>query len=651
MSPFQASIAPRNDRPRKLQSVMNLAPANALVGEIAESRPPCFVFQQPAALAVHVARIVAGVIRDRNALGLKAVLGLPAGSTPVGVYRELVRMHRDEKLDFSHVVTFNLDEYFGVQANRLQSYRRWMNDHFFSLVNIDSAAVHFPDGTLGIEQVDQHCREYELAIEEAGGIDVVLLGIGGNGHIGFNEPLSSRASRTRLCTLDPQTRRAVASDFFGLENVPTHAVSMGLGTILAARKILLMAVGEHKANIIRETIEGPVSERVPATLLKQHNDAAIFLDEAAAKELTIRKTPWAVQRVAWDARLIKRGVLWLCEKTGKALLKIDDEDFRTHGLHQLLREHGPAQNLCQRVFRWMLDTIDSHPAGETVKKRIVCFSPHPDDDVISMGGTLIRLNEDGHDVHIAYMTSGNIAVFDHDALRIADLVTEFNRLFDIDQEKSLAVERKVIQSLVNKQPGDPDSADVCRIKSLVRWSEAKAGATKVGCSAENCHFLDLPFYRTGTVDKLPWGAADVGELRGFLDRIGPDQIYVAGDWTDPHGTHRVCAEAIFATLAAMRDEGLPIPEVLLYRGAWQEYDLHEIEVAVPLSPGDLDRKRKAIFMHESQKDEALFPGADPREFWQRAQDRNQGTAQQFNAIGLPEYYAIEAFVRWDGRGI
>ncbi len=630
---------------------MNLASANSPVCEIAGSRPPCFVFRQPTLMAVHVARVVAKVIRDRNALGLKAVLGLPAGSTPVGVYRELVRMHRDEGLDFTNVVTFNLDEYFGVQPNRLQSYHRWMHDHFFSQINIGPSGVHFPDGTVSIDLVDQHCRDYELAIEEAGGIDVALLGIGGNGHIGFNEPLSSRTSRTRLCTLDPQTRRAVASDFFGLENVPNHAISMGLGTILAVRKVLLMAVGEHKANIIRDTIEGLVSERVPASLLKQHNDAAIFLDEAAAKELTARKTPWAVQRLTWDAVLIKRAVLWLCGKTGKALLKIDDEDFREHGLHQLLREQGPAQNLCQRVFRWMLDTIESHPAGQQSKKRIVCFSPHPDDDVISMGGTLIRLNEDGHDVHIAYMTSGNIAVFDHDAMRIADLVTEFNRLFDIDQEKSLAVERKVIQSLVNKQPGDPDSEDVCRIKALVRWSEAKAGATKVGCSAENCHFLDLPFYRTGTVEKLPWGTADVSALRAFIDSVGPEQIYVAGDWTDPHGTHRVCAEAIFATLAAMKNEGRAVPEVLLYRGAWQEYDLHEIEIAVPLSPGDLDRKRKAIFMHESQKDEALFPGADPREFWQRAQDRNQGTAQQFNAIGLPEYYAMEAFVRWDGSPI
>lgn len=630
---------------------MSLAVASPQFCEIFGSKPNCLIFEKPVALAAHVAGIVAGVIRDRNALGLKAVLGLPAGSTPVGVYRELVRLHNQEGLDFSNVVTFNLDEYYGLEPSRLQSFRRWMHDHFFSQINIDPARIHFLDGTVGQEQIDQHCRDYELAIEDAGGIDVVLLGIGGNGHIGFNEPLSSRTSRTRLCTLDPLTRRAAASDFFGLENVPSTALSIGLGTILAARKILLMALGEHKAAIIRDTIEGPATERIPASLLKEHNDATIILDTAAARELTIRKTPWAKQRLVWDAGLVKRAVLWLSDKTGKALLKIDDEDFRQHGLHQLLREQGPAQNLCQRVFRWMLDTIETHPAGKENRKRIICFSPHPDDDVISMGGTLIRLNEDGHEVHIAYMTSGNIAVFDHDAMRIAELVTEYNRLFDIDQDKSLAVERKVRKSFASKSPGEVDSEDVRHIKSLIRWSEAKAGATKVGCKSDHCHFLDLPFYRTGTIDKNPWGADDVKILRQLIESIGPDQIYVAGDWTDPHGTHRVCAEAVFATLAALRDGGKTIPDVLLYRGAWQEYELHEIEIAVPLSPSDLDRKRKAIFMHESQKDEALFPGADPREFWQRAQDRNQGTAQQFNAIGLPEYYAMEAFVRWDGKPI
>ncbi len=575
------------------------------------SRPRCLVFPSPGQLAAYVARVVAQLIRDRNALGQRATLGLPAGSTPVNVYRELIRMHLDDGLDFSRVVTFNLDEYFGVPPDRLQSYYRWMHDHFFSKINVDPQNIHFLSGNISLDDVDEHCRQFEAAIEEAGGIDLQLLGIGGNGHIGFNEPLTSRTSRTRLCTLEPLTRRAVASDFFGIENVPSHALSMGLGTILAARKIVLMAVGEHKAAIIRETIEGPVNERVPASLLKEHNDAVICSDLAAAGELAVYKSPWIGQRVVWSRPLIKRAVLWLCQSTGKALLKIDDEDFRAAGLHHLLREHGPAQEICRHVFEWMSETIRQHPAGLD-PKRIICFSPHPDDDVISMGGTLIRLNQDGHDVHVAYMTSGNIAVFDHDATRLADLVCEYNRIFGIDEKRSLAVAQSVEREVAQKSAGDSDSPDVSKIKTLIRWSEAKAGALQVGCAAEHCHFLDLPFYRTGTVDKFPWGDDDIAVIRSLIEDVHPDQIYVAGDWTDPHGTHRVCAEAVFATLHQLADEGLPPPEVFLYRGAWQEYDLHEIEVAVPLSPSDLVRKRKAIFMHESQKDEALFPGADPR---------------------------------------
>ena len=612
--------------------------------------PNCYVFDNVQTMARHVAAIVANVIRERNGMGQQAVLGLPAGSTPVSVYRELIRLHREEGLDFSHVTTFNLDEYYGIGPSSLQSYHRWMDDHFFNHVNIDPSCIHIPDGTVAPEFIETHCREYEDLISRAGGLDVVLLGIGGNGHIGFNEPFSSPQSRTRLCTLDPPTRRAAASDFFGIENVPTQAITMGLGTILEARKILLMAMGEHKANIIRETAEGPVTERIPATYLKDHSDATVLLDTAAAGMLTAQHTPWMCGNVKWNPSLIKRAVHWLCEKTGKALLKLDDEDFRENSLHQLLRNYGSAQAIGHRVFRWMMDTIEYHPVGRE-QQRVICFSPHPDDDVISMGGTLIRLNEDGHDVHIAYMTSGNIAVFDHDARRVADLVTEFNRLFDIDRQKSEEVERTVTHSLESKQAGEPDIEAVRKIKSLIRWSEAKAGAIKVGCQEENCHFLDLPFYRTGTVDKRPWGAEDVEIIVELIERVEPHQIFVAGDLSDPHGTHRVCAEAIFQALTEIESKSGTRPEVLLYRGAWQEYELHEIDIAVPLSPCDLELKLKAIYMHESQKDEALFPGSDPREFWQRAVDRNTNTASQYNLIGLPEYYAMEAFVRWNGLPI
>ena len=611
---------------------------------------PCYVFESDRDLARHVAESLAELIRERNAFGQKAVLGLPTGSTPVGVYRELIRLHREEGLDFSGVVTFNLDEYYGLHPDQLQSYHRWMFEHFFDHVHIPRSQIHIPDGTVPPEQVDDYCRRYEDAIEQAGGIDVQLLGIGRNGHIGFNEPFSIRNSRTRLATLDPLTRQDASSDFFSEQNVPHQAITMGLGTIFDARRVILIALGEHKASIVREAAEGPIGDRVPASFLREHPAASILLDEAAAGELTGVATPWVSGNVAWSDLLIKRAVLWLCEKTGKALLKLDDNDFREHNLHQLLRHHGPAQRVAHRVFRWMMDTIEYHPGGRE-QKRIICFSPHPDDDVISMGGTLIRLVEDQHEVHVAYMTSGNIAVFDHDAQRVADLVVEFNRRFNIEQEKSLEVERQVQDSLGRKAPGDPDSETVLAIKALIRWSEAKAGALVCGCREEHLHFLDLPFYRTGTIAKKPVGEDDVRIIRELIDRVAPRQIYLAGDLSDPHGTHRVCAEAILLALKEMAATGAALPEVLLYRGAWQEWAPHEIEVAVPLSPSDLERKRKAIFRHESQKDTALFPGVDAREFWQRAEDRNRHTAGCYNQLGLPEYFALEGFVRWKGQAI
>lgn len=613
----------------------------------AGTRVPTYIFSSNRDLARSVARTIAAVIRERNSFGQNAVLGLPTGSTPTGVYRELVRMHREEGLDFSGVVTFNIDEYYGLHPEQMQSYHYTMRRALFDHVNIPPGNIHIPDGTVPLDRMEAYCRHYEDLIERAGGIDLMLLGIGRDGHIGFNEPYTSRSSRTQLVTLDPVTRTDAASDFFGKENVPTQAITMGVGTIFEARKIILIAMGEHKARIVRETVEGPVTERIPATLLRDHPDLTILIDDGAAEKLTCVATPWQLRNVEWTDAVVKRAVLWLCEKTGKSLLKLDGEDFREHGLHQLLREQGPAEKISHRVFRWMMDTINYHPAGRE-RKRVLCFSPHPDDDVISMGGTLIRLVEDGHDVHIAYMTSGNIAVFDHDAQRVADLVTEFNRLFQIDNERSVEVERRVMEALANKAPGQPDSEDVLKIKALIRWSEAKAAAKACGCPEENLVFLDLPFYRTGMIAKNPVGSEDIRLVRELIERLQPDQIYLAGDLSDPHGTHRVCAEAILAALGEIEEAVGEIPEVLLYRGAWQEWPAHQIEIAVPLSPRDLERKKAAIFRHESQKDSALFPGSDRREFWQRAEDRNRHTADLYNQLGLPEYYAMEAFVRWDG---
>ncbi len=611
---------------------------------------PAFVFDTGKDLARHAAQIVARLIRERTDLGQRTVLGLPTGSTPVGTYRELIRLHREEGLDFSSVVVFGLDEFYGLPTDSPQSHCRWLREHFLNEINIYPENVHFFDGMVHPSDADMQCRRYDEAIQHAGGFDLVLLGIGRNGHICFNEPFSVRKSRTRLCTLDPITRQSAAGDFFGEDNVPTQALTVGLGTILSARRALLLALGEHKSKIISEALEGSISDRVPASFLQEHGDVRVLVDEAAAGQMTGFSTPWLIGTVEWNESLIKRAVLWLCQKTHKALLKLDDDDFREYDLHQLLRHHGPAQTLAHRVFRWMMDTIEYHPAGKD-PKTILCFSPHPDDDVISMGGTLIRLVADGHRAHVAYMTSGNIAVFDHDARRVADLVTEYNRLFGIDHQKSLDIENEVCNAICNKKPGQPDHNTILAIKGIIRWSEARAAAITVGCHEEDLHFLDLPFYRTGTIAKKPVGDEDIAIIRDLLIRVAPDQVYVAGDLADPHGTHRVCAEAIFRALEILASENQKTPEVLLYRGAWQEYPLHEIEIAVPLSPTDIELKRKAIFMHESQKDEALFPGSDPREFWQRAEDRNRGTADNYNQLGLPEYFALEAFTRWKGKQI
>jgi glucosamine-6-phosphate deaminase len=631
-----------------MHSMALTATATHTARRVRGTRIPCYVFESHRDLARYVAQIVANLIRERNSCGQAAVLGLPTGSTPVGVYRELIRMHREEGLDFSHTITFNLDEYFGLGHDRLQSYHRWMYEHFFNHVNVLRENIHIPDGTVPLHSVELYCRQYEAAIEHAGGIDLQLLGIGRNGHIGFNEPFSTRGSRTRLATLDPVTRKDASSDFYSEDAVPTQAITMGVGTILEARKVILIAQGEHKGKIIKEAAEGPVGEKVPASILREHPDASFVLDSAAAAQLTSEATPWVLTNVDWTDQLVKRAMLWLSEKTGKALLKFDDNDLREHNLHQLLRHQGPAQKIAHRVFRWMMDTIEPHPAGKD-HKRVICFSPHPDDDVISMGGTLIRLVEDKHEVHVAYMTSGNIAVFDHDARSLVDLVTEINRTFGIDQEKSPQLEQQVIQALNDKLPGQPDSDAVLAIKGLIRWSEAKAGAAVCGVREENLHFLDLPFYRTGLIAKKPITGDDVRIIRELIDSVQPAQVYVAGDLSDPHGTHRVCAQAIFKALAEIEQATGTRPEVLLYRGAWQEWPAHEIDLAVPLSPQDLSTKRAAIFRHESQKDSAVFPGPDdPREFWQRAEDRNRNTAAVYNQLGLPEYFAIEGFVKWDG---
>jgi len=623
------------------------------------------VFDHARQVSEAVAADIAELIREKERAGLPCVLGLPTGSTPTGVYGELVRLHREEKLSFSHVISFNLDEYYPMEPDALQSYVRFMKEHLFDHVDIDPANVHIPDGTLPAEDVPAFCRAYEKAIADAGGIDLQLLGVGRTGHIGFNEPGSGRDSRTRLITLDNLTRSDAASDFFGKENVPRRGITMGVGTIMDAKRVILIAFGENKAPVIAEAVEGSVTDTVAASFLQAHSDVILMLDRAAADQLTRFACPWSLGPVDWDTRTIRTAVLWLAEQAEKPILKLTDEDYNENHLQDLLAEYGPAHDINVRNFRALQQTITGWPGGKpehlrqpgdvvrdrdaVFPKRVVIFSPHPDDDVISMGGTLIRLVDQGHEVHVAYQVSGNIAVFDEDALRFADFAGEFNHLFGIDREQTEKIEQHIEQFLRKKHPGQVDSPEIQKIKGIIRRGEARAAGRYCGVSDENLHFLDLPFYETGTVRKKPVGDEDVRITVDLLRSVKPHQIYTAGDLSDPHGTHRACLAAVIRAVEQVRQESwFADTEVWLYRGAWQEWEPHKIDVAVPISPLELERKRKAIFKHESQKDRAMFPGPDKREFWVRAQDRNRDTARVYDRLGLAEYEAIEAFVRWDG---
>ncbi len=663
-----------------------------------DTRENVAVYPSSHEASVAVAREIARLVREKQQLGRRAVLGLATGSTPQGLYDELVRLHRAEGLSLANVITFNLDEYWPMEPAALQSYHRFMAESLFDHVDIPPAQIHIPDGRIPQEAIGEFCADYERRIRDAGGIDCQILGIGRTGHIGFNEPGSSRASRTRLITLDRVTRMDAASDFFGERNVPRRAITMGVGTILEARRIILMGFGEAKAAILRRAIEGDVTPGVAASFLQQHANAEFILDTAAGGELTAIRTPWlsasrsgngeigrANGAIDWNKATTRRAVIWLALHLNKPILKLVEEDYNEHGLSELLSARGSAYDLNIEVFKALQQTITGWPGGKPERrrqsdaadnaagaadaiglrrrangdgeddavfpKRILVFSPHPDDDVISMGGTLIRLCEQGHEVHVAYQTSGCIAVWDDEAVRYADFVTEFCDLFSPVAERQAGhIQEAVARFLKGKKPGDIDAPELQKIKALIRRSEARAAALFAGIRAENIHFLDMPFYETGRVRKDRLSEDDIAILCELLERVQPHQVYAAGDLSDPHGTHRVCLAAIDAALSRLA--GRPWHagcSVWHYRGAWQEWEPHEIDMAVPLSPDEVERKRLAIFRHQSQKDKALFPGpSDPREFWQRAEDRNRHTAELYDRLGLPEYQAIEAFVRRKG---
>ena len=607
-----------------------------------------------------VAQQIAVLIRSKAAEGKMCVLGLATGSTPTSVYAELVRLHQEEGLSFKNVVTFNLDEYFPMPPDALQSYVRFMHEHLFDGVDILPENIHIPDGTVAKLDVPEFCKQYEEKIKAFGGLDLQILGIGRTGHIGFNEPGSGIKSRTRMVTLDHLTIADAASDFFGEEYVPKKAITMGVGSIMEAKQIILMAWGEGKSYIIRKTVEGEISDHVPATYLQNHANTTFYLDAAAASELTRYKTPWLVRECDWtDQFLIKRALIWLSQKENKPILKLTTRDYAENGMSDLVTEYDSAYNINVKVFNQLRHTITGWPGGKqgesyinrpetstVFPKRVIIFSPHPDDDVISMGGTFIRLSDHGHEVHVAYQTSGNIAVFDDDVVRFADFMNDFNDMFGLDKNVTQTMFEGIQQKIHNKKAGDVDAPEVQKLKGLIRRGEAKAGCRYVSDKVVP-HFLDMPFYETGTVKKKPLSRADIDIIKALLTEIQPHQVYAAGDLSDPHGTHRVCLDAIFQAITELKEEAwMQECSVWLYRGAWHEWELENIDMAVPISPDELLRKRRAIFKHQSQKDRPLFPGTDAREFWQRAEERNRGTAKAFDALGLPEYEAIEAFKRW-----
>ena len=621
---------------------------------------PVSIFKNAKEASHSVANRVAKLIKEKEQQKQPAVLGLATGITPIFVYEELVRLHKEEGLSFKNVVTFNLDEYYPMQPTAAQSYVTFMNERLFNQVDIDRRNVHIPDGTLYLEDIPAFCLEYEKKIESYGGLDMQILGIGRTGHIGFNEPGSAPNSGTRLVTLDDLTRLDAGRDFGGKSNVPTKAITMGIGSIFKAKEIILMAWSKKKASIIKQAVEGEMSSDVPATFLQLSDNVEFILDEDAATLLTRFNTPWLVKDCAWNEMLTKKAVTWLAKTLKKPILKLTEDDYNNNGMAQLAVDRGPVYNINIDIFNKLQHTITGWPGGKPNaddsqrperakpdKKRVIIFSPHPDDDVISMGGTFIRLADQGHDVHVAYQTSGNTAVWDDDVLRFMEFNIDLNDKMGVSSnlKETYAAMRKFIE---NKQPNQVDTPEIQTVKSLIRKGEAIAGARYCGLTDDHIHFMALPFYESGKVGKNPVTETDVLLTTALLEKIKPHQVFAAGDFEDPNGTHIVCFNIILEALKrlAKTQDWINDCWLWMYRGAWLEFEPFEIEMAVPLSPQEVERKKMAIFKHQSQKDVAVFPGDDPREFWKRAEDRNRETAHQYDNLGLANYEAMEAFVRY-----
>ena len=622
---------------------------------------PVKIFSNPQDGSAYVAGEIAKLIREKEAAGQKCVIGLATGSSPKTLYAHLVKMHKEEGLSFKNVITFNLDQYYPMEKDALQSYHYFMRKNLFEQTDIDPNNYHLPDGMVAKEKVKEHCNNYEKQIEDAGGIDLQILGIGVNGHIGFNEPGSGIYTKTRLTALDNSTRLANSYEFGNMSEVPRMAITMGIGTILKSKKIILMAWGQAKAPVIQQATELDDVEEVPASLLQNHDDCTFVVDETAASELTRFKRPWLTGECEWEDKMMKRAVVDLALKLQKPVLSLTNHDYNDNGLSDLLVDKGDAYEINLQVFYLLRDSITGWPGGKPSEKRashperhepfpkkVILFSPHPDDDIISMGGTFMRLHDQGHEIHLAYQTSGNIAVTDEFVTRFIDFAVGFENMFDIDETKSKKILEDAIAFLKTKKTSEKDTPEIRAIKGLIRRCEAKATCKYVGLKDEQIHFQNLPFYETGTIEKNPMGEADVEITMAVLNKIQPQQIYCAGDFADPHGTHKVCFDVVIEALRRLKVENHWVNDcwLWLYKGAWQEWDITEIEMAIPMSPDQVVKKRNGIFIHQSQKDTVPFQGSDAREFWQRAEERNASTAKLYAQLGLTQFAAMEAFVRW-----
>lgn len=618
-----------------------------------EKLPVSIFKEQEDATKIIVDNVIA-VNNENIANGKKTVLALDASSSCIKVYDEFVKAYENGTLSFKNIVVFSIDEYYPLDRNELQSHYRFLKEYLFDLVDIPAENIHCLESEAK-ENITEYCEQYEAKIASYGGLDIVITG-----GMGSNEPGSPYNSTTRQITLNYTSRVAAASDFFGVEYVPYHAITMGIKTLTDAKLFYYLAWGEGKAKSVKKIAEGTITDQLPASYLQEHKNINLFIDEAASVDLTRIATPWLTGKCEWTDYMTRKSVFWLCKKLDKPILKLTDRDYNDNGMSDLVTQRGPASAINIKVFNDLQHTISGWPGGKPnaddstrperalpYPKRVVVFSPHPDDDVISMGGTVARLSAQGHELHMAYQVSGNIAVFDHDVIRYLDFIRESCPIFDFNSDKAEEMYKKIEEELKRKHPGEADPLDVRQIKTIIRRGEARAACRYLGIPEERVHFLELPFYETGGVKKKPLGREDIDIVKNLLRQVKPHQIFAAGDLSDPHGTHRVCFQAVIAACEELKnEEWFKDCRVWMYRGAWQEWDVAEAEMAVPLSPEEVEIKREAIFRHQSQKDRPLFPGSDKREFWLRAEERNHNTAVMFDKLGMAEYQAIELFVKY-----